>query len=87
MDEALNPTVRTRGGWTMTDRENRGGPVNSDVSYFRDAEGVLFYDVRSGTCPRCRSHEVWEPMQTTAPPAVTSCLRCGLTAPSGEYRG
>jgi uncharacterized protein (DUF983 family) len=69
----------------MDDR-NRGGPVNSDVSYFRDTPGVIHVRVDTGvTCHRCGSGEVYTPMQTADLPTIRACLRCGERAATTEF--
>lgn len=71
----------------MTYDDNLGGPVNSDVSYFRDSDGKVRYRARKGViCHNCKSPEVWSPMQTAVPPHVLTCLKCGLTDEHTEFK-
>lgn len=72
---------------TDIDRDEYGGPVNSDVSYFRGSGGIVDYPLVDSTCHRCVSSEVYQPMQTMDMPMVLRCLRCGLVAPTGDFHG
>lgn len=62
------------------------GPVNSDVSYFRESGALVRYYVRGdATCPRCGFGEVYQPMQALNMPMCLRCLGCGLMEPSCEF--
>lgn len=64
-----------------------GGPVDSEVSYLRDDDCVVRYDVIGGVlCRRCDSGEVIHPPQTMEMPVLYSCLMCGKTAPRGDFK-
>lgn len=68
------------------DRDSRGGPVNSDVSYFRDTDAVIRYPVIQGvSCHQCGSGEVYQPMQTADMPMIYRCLWCGEVAPTRDF--
>lgn len=75
------------GGQDMSRLENTGGPVDSDVSYFRDADGLIYYAVREYvTCHTCGSGEVYQPMQAMDLPMLLQCLKCGVVAPTDVFK-
>lgn len=66
--------------------EAMGGPVDSEVSVFRDTDEIVYYGAITGiTCPTCGGGEVWQPMQTMDMPMYLSCLKCGEWNPSKEF--
>lgn len=66
--------------------DDAGGPVHTDVSYFRDTEYLVYFTVCSGvTCHQCGSGEVYQPMQTLDMPMNLRCLSCGAIEPSGNF--
>lgn len=68
------------------DRENYGGPVDSDVSYFRDSGAVIRYPAVTGvTCHACGSGAVYQPMQPMDLPMILRCLHCGEVAASNDF--
>jgi len=68
------------------DRDKYGGPVNTDVSYFRGSGAIVRYNVISGlTCHQCSSGNVYQPMQLMDMPMYLRCLKCGVTAPSQDF--
>jgi hypothetical protein len=68
------------------DHSEYGGPVNTDVSYFRDSGAITYFRVKNGvTCHVCRSGEVYQPGQTMNMPMKLRCLRCGTMAPTSDF--
>lgn len=62
------------------------GPVNSDVSYFRDTDSIVGYPVNQGIiCHRCGSGEVYTPGQTMALPMIERCLNCGTVEAAKNF--
>lgn len=67
-------------------RDEYGGPVDSEVSYFRNAGVPISFSVIGGvSCHKCGSDEVYQPMQTMDMPMLYDCLKCGVTAPTSEF--
>lgn len=60
-------------------------PVYTDVSYFRDEDCIVYFNVVKGkTCPECGSGEVYIPGQTFSLPMVYTCIRCGEDFPIND---
>jgi DNA-directed RNA polymerase subunit RPC12/RpoP len=67
-------------------RDECGGPVDSEVSYFRNAGVPIRFPVINGVrCHRCGSPEVYQPMQTMDMPMLYDCLKCGKKSPASRF--